>query len=432
MNTDEFQTPNRNTQRLDAAEEKSFKLGLSAEDADLSESQKQSLTAQAAQSDTENLTDRSDLNWDFESQPNQSDEPQEDAAVDFLTELEHQISTVEDIEQEESPALSAQQRVEQLQRQEQNLKQEIAKLQTEYQQLTEQMAQTQTAMGRVVQEALVQLEQRKQSLQLAVEQLERRQERIRTEMRTTFAGASQDLAIRVQGFKDYLTGSLQDLAAAAEQLELVPKTKAEPQQRQSAVKSQPDEEALPSSPQFSEQRFQSTTKQIRRLLDQYRNKPDYYGSPWQLRRTFEPAQAEKVSDWFFKQGGRGALRTMGSRLQNVLISSAVISVLYTLYETRLRVLVLANTPERLGDWRRGLQDCLGVSRADFGSDRGIVLSESPEGVARTAERLIKANQMPLIIVDDSEDKISLSLLQFPLLLAFAPDPQAIRRDDFDF
>jgi len=31
-------------------------------------------------------------------------------------------------------------------------------------------------------------------------------------------------AIRVQGFKDYLTGSLQDLAAA-EQLELVPRRK---------------------------------------------------------------------------------------------------------------------------------------------------------------------------------------------------------------
>jgi len=62
-------------------------------------------------------------------------------------------------------------------------------------------------LGRLVPEALVQLEQRKQALLIAVEQLERRQERIRTEMRTSFAGASQELAIRVQGFKDYLTGS---------------------------------------------------------------------------------------------------------------------------------------------------------------------------------------------------------------------------------
>jgi hypothetical protein len=60
------------------------------------------------------------------------------------------------------------------------------------------------------------------------------------------------------------------------------------------------------------------------------------------------------------------------------------------------------------------------------------LFESADAVAIKAERLIKANEMPLIIIDDSEDKISLSLLQFPLLLAFAPDPQAIRRDDFDF
>jgi chaperonin cofactor prefoldin len=342
--------------------------------------------------------------------------------------LEAQISTVERLE--ETQVESAAQRVADLQHQEQALREEIASLQASYQQLSEQMAQTQSAMGRLVQDALAHLEQRKQSLQIAVEQLERRQERIRTEMRTTFAGTSQDLAIRVQGFKDYLTGSLQDLASSVEQLELVPKAKEEP--KPVVKQPQPAELAPSSTPQFAEQRFQSTTKQIRRLLDQYRNKPDYYGPPWQLRRTFEPVQAERVADWFFKQGGRGALRTMGSRLQNILLSSAIISVLYTLYDTRLRALVLANTPERLGDWRRGLQDCLGITRTDFGPDRGLVLFESPEAVAIKAERLMKANQMPLIIIDDSEDKISLSLLQFPLLLAFAPDPQMIRRDEYDF
>ena len=434
MNADEFQTSKPNTEPLEVAENNSFKLEASAEDTDREELQKQDLTALESATLSEESTAQSELDLNFELEEPWRDRSQEDTAIDFLVELEKQISTVEDIEQEEiNQPSAAEQRVAHLQRQEQNLKQEIASLQASHQQLTEQIAQTQTAMGRVVQEALAHLEQRKQSLQLAIEQLERRQERIRTEMRTTFAGSSQDLAIRVQGFKDYLTGSLQDLAAAAEQMELVPKTKAEPQLEQPVVKhSKPEVETQQDAPQFAEQRFQSTTKQIRRLLDQYRNKPDYYGPPWQLRRTFEPAGAEKVANWFFKQGGRGALRTLGSRLQNVLISSAAISVLYTLYETRLRVLVLANTPERLGDWRRGLQDCLGISRADFGSDRGIVLFESPDAVARTAERLIKANQMPLIIVDDSEDKISLSLLQFPLLLAFAPDPQMVRRDDFDF
>lgn len=361
-------------------------------------------------------------------EPRSTVEPVQDSAIDFLVELEEQLSFVEP-EEDNGAMQEAEARVAELQRQEQALKQEIATLQASYKVLSAQVAETQTAMGRVVEEALVQLEQRKQTLQIAVEQLERRQERIRAEMRTTFAGSSQELAIRVQGFKDYLTGSLQDLAAAAEQLQMMPKVKEEPVLPPSVKQSKPAE--TPSStPQFAEQRFQSSTKQIRRLIDQYRSKPDYYGPPWQLRRTFEPVHAERVSNWFFTQGGRGALRTMGSRLQNILIGSAIISTLSTLHGSSLRALVLANTPERLGEWRRGLQDCLGISRSDFGPERGVVLFESAEAVALKAERIVKANQLPLIIIDDSEDKISLSLLQFPLWLAFAPDPQMSR--DYDY
>jgi hypothetical protein len=37
--------------------------------------------------------------------------------------------------------------------------------------------------------------------------------------------------------------------------------------------------------------------------------------------------------------------------------------------------------------------------------------------------------MPLIIVDETEEMISLSLLQFPLWLAFAPNPTAPRNYD---
>ncbi len=305
-------------------------------------------------------------------------------------------------------------------------------MQANYSSISEQLSQTQNAMSVVVQESLAHLEQRKQALVIAIEQLERRQERIRAEMRTTFAGTSQELAIRVQGFKDYLTGSLQDLAASAEQLQLTP-TKQPPLAPIPSVEPPPPKKVVaPSTPQFTEQRFQSTTKEIRQMLDEYRTKPDYYGEPWKLRRTFEPIHAERVSQWFFNQGGRGALKTMGSRLQNILISSAVISVLSELHGDRLRALILANTPERLGEWRRGLQDCLGIVRADFGPDRGVVLFESADALAIKAERLVKAKELPLIIVDDSEEKISLSLLQFPLLLAFAPDPQMVKEREDDF
>jgi hypothetical protein len=279
----------------------------------------------------------------------------------------------------------------------------------------------------MMKEGLSELEQRKQALQISIEQLERRQDRIRAEMRSTFAGASQDLAIRVQGFKDYLVGSLQDLATAAEQLQLVaptppPAPVREVRESREVRDRDRDPRESEGTPRFAESTFQEQTRQIRKLLDQYRNSPDYYGAPWQLRRTFEPVHAERVANWFFSQGGRGAVRTMGSRLQNILIVAASVSILRRLYGERVRTLVLANSPERLGEWRRGLQDCLGISRNDFGSEQGIVLFEAPEPLAQRADRLVKRGQLPLIIIDEAEDQISLSLLQFPLWLAIAGDP----------
>lgn len=319
-------------------------------------------------------------------------------------------------------------RVDDLRREEQRLKRDIAALKETYERtLTEQTQDAQKMVGRLVREGLGELEQRKQNLQLAVEQLERRQERIREEMRTSFAGVSQDLAVRIQGFKDYLVGSLQDLAVAAEQLELSPKT-AQPSiaqpgsSPQSIPSTQPSSVSVPQL-QFAEQAFEDEVERIRQILDQYRSMPDYYGAPWQLRRTFEPIHAERVSQWFLEQGGRGALRTLGSRLQNILVASAVISVLRTLYGDRVRALILGDTPERLGEWRRGLQDCLGISRSDFGAQRGVVLFEAPEAVSQRADRLIDQDLLPVIIIDEAEESISLAILQFPLWLAFAPDPK---------
>lgn len=317
-----------------------------------------------------------------------------------------------------------------LQQQAQALQQEIEELQTaKAQVLRAQIAEIQAALEQITQENLGQLQQRQQALQITVEQLERRQERVREEMRTSFAGVSRDLAIRVQGFKDYLVTSLQDLVVVAEELDLAPQTKETAPQQQTLPES-----AKPVAPQFAEQGFQEQVRQIRKLIDQYRTAPNYYGAPWQLRRTFEPIHAERVSNWFFTLGGRGALRSMGSRLQNILIASAIISILRSLYGSRVRSLILANTPERLGDWRRGLQDCLGVSRSDFSPERGISLFESPESLVQRADRLVKEGQLPLILIDDSEEQVSLSLLQFPLWLAFAaePQPKPARSSSFDF
>jgi hypothetical protein len=323
------------------------------------------------------------------------------------------------------------------------LRQEIMQLKLEKGQLLEQqLQQTQAKINQLYQEDIQQLEARKKALQISVEQLERRQERIQTEMRSTFAGASQEVAIRVQGFKEYLVTSLQDVTQAAEQLQLLPpaptptpsKLSAQPKSAQKLSSETTSEPATPgrtapasTQPQFATQSFQEEIRAIKRLLEQYRTNPNYYGPAWQLRRTFEPVHADRVAKWFFNLGGRGAVRTLGTRLQNILVASAVISILNELYGDRLHALILANAPERLGDWRRGLQDCLGVERADFGPDQGIGLFESPESLAQKADRLIKDDAIPLILLDDSEETVSLSVLQFPLWLAFVPEPQ-LRRE----
>jgi hypothetical protein len=325
------------------------------------------------------------------------------------------------------------------------LTQEIAELQGVRDRLQADIAQGQRDLGHLIQDGLQELEQRRQNLQISIEQLERRQERIRTEMRTSFAGSSQEIAIRVQSFKEYLVGSLQDLAIAADQLNLPQISELPPPAKQSAPKQaltakQPLAAEPSLSPPttanagFAELPFQEQTKRIRTLLDQYRNRPDYYGPPWLLRRTFEPIHAERVSTWFLTQGGRGAVRTLGSRLQNILITSAAMSILRSLYGDRARLLVLAQSPERLGEWRRGLQDCLGITRSDFGPDRGVALFEDPAPLALKADRLVKEGLMPFIAIDETEEYVSLAMLQFPLWLAFAPNPETppnySRNNDF--
>ena len=279
----------------------------------------------------------------------------------------------------------------------------------------EQIIQTTEIISQILKDGLSELEIRRQKLELSIGQLEKRREKIKDEMRSTFAGASQDLAIRVQGFKDYLVGSLQDLAAAAEKLELTPKTLEVP-----IVKKTREEN---SDTSLSQKGFIEHSRTIKSLIEQYRTNPDYYGPPWQLRRTFEPIHAERVHKWFFNQSGRGTIRATGSRLQNILVASAIIAIAHTIYGEKSKALILVSYPERLGEWRRGLQDCLGISRNDFGPDRGIVLFEAPEPLIQKAERLIDDGQMPIVILDETEEQVNVGLLQFPLWLAFAMDPQ---------
>ena len=349
--------------------------------------------------------------------------------------------------------------IEDLQQQKADLLESIGALKAEQEQLRSQQVQMlQAHLVQMIEEGTKELQERKSALRIEIDKLERRKERINEEMRSNFAGSSKELAIRVQGFKEYLVGSLQDLSRAAEKLELVgdaapPRRRETRQSRdresvredRGSARGRQDRDARSSrrSPegredrgsrrsskpasatQFNEPTFADQSRRIRQLLDKYCNSPDYYGSPWQLRRTFEPTQAKKVQDWFFVQGGRGAIDSSGSRLQNILLASAVISILHGIYGDRSRVLVLTDTPENLGEWRRGMQDCLGISRNDFGSNRGVTLFDAPEILVQRAERLLADKLLPIIIVDETEELLNLSVLKFPIWLAFASTNKSV-------
>lgn len=342
--------------------------------------------------------------------------------------------------------------IEDLKQQKADLLESVAALKAEQEQLrSQQMQVVQSSLVQMLEEGTKELRERKTALRIEIEKLERRQERINQEMRNNFAGSSKELAIRVQGFKEYLVGSLQGLATAAEKLELTKTESPAPRSRErirsqeaprregnrdrernrnrerSRRSSEPGRDTgrdrnnagRPSATQFSESTFADQSRRIRQLLDQYCNSPDYYGSPWQLRRTFEANQAKKVQEWFFGQGGRGTVDSTGSRLQNILVASAAISILHSLYSDRCRVLVLTDTPENLGEWRKGLQDCLGISRSNFGANRGVTLFDSPDVLVQRAERLLADKLLPIIIVDETEELLNLSVLKFPLWMAFA-------------
>ncbi|NJK59914.1 MAG: DUF3086 domain-containing protein, partial [Oscillatoriales cyanobacterium SM2_1_8] len=181
-------------------------------------------------------------------------------------------------------------------------------------------------------------------------------------------------------------------------------------------------------------------QRISQMLERFCNLPDYYGPPWKLRRTFEKVHAQRVSAWFTESAGRGTLRALGTRLQNILLASAAVSVLHELYGEKLRVLVLASSPERLGEWRRGFQDCLGLTREHFGVDKGITLFEDPEPLLSRGDRLLKENLLPLAILDEAEELVPVEVLRLPMVLAFCREgrePVAQERgraveDNWDF
>jgi hypothetical protein len=281
--------------------------------------------------------------------------------------------------------------------------------------------------------ALRELEQQRQALEAEISELSSRRDQLQKEINSSFAGQSDSIARRVKGFQDYLVGALQELAVSAEQMELVVQplvVQPSPLDQEAATKAAT--EAAPvaaAGAAAAAGLFSADEALIREQLQSFQGQPDFYADPWKLRRSLETSGAALLDDWFLSQGGRGAQPSSGSRNRNALITAAAVSILGDLYGERFQTLVLASSPERLGEWRRGLQDCLGLSREDFGPNSGIVLFERPDALIERADRLEERGELPFIVVDAAEPAVEIPILQFPVWLAFAGSPTELALED---
>ena len=270
--------------------------------------------------------------------------------------------------------------------------------------------------------ALTELQSRRQQLEQEIKDLSNRKSQLEKELSNSFAGQSDSIARKVKGFQDYLAGAFQDLAQSVERLELVVQPV--------VVKPSPLDQAKPAPEKEVEgnalavaDTFKPDEELIRECLDQFLSQPDFYADPWKLRRSLDPSDKGLLEDWFFNQGGRGAQPSRGGRARNILVAAALIAIVGELYGDRFQSLVLASKPERLGEWRRGLQDALGLGREDFGPSSGIVLFERGDALVERADRLEERGEVPLILIDAAEQSVEIPVLQFPLWLAFAAGPQ---------
>ena len=286
----------------------------------------------------------------------------------------------------------------------------------------------------VMELALKDLQSRRDALEAEIAELTNRKAQLEEAFKTSFPSQSDALARRVKGFQEYLGGALQDLVQSVESLDLVVQpmvVQPSPLDAQSnngqAKADTPDVAPTPAVADT----FKPDEELIRGALDRFLKQPDVYADPWSLRRSVDGRDTALLEDWFFNQGGRGAQPSRGSRPRNILVGAALIAIIGELYGDQFQCLVLAGGPERLGEWRRGLQDALGLGREDFGPSSGIVLFERGDALVERADRLEERGEVPLILIDAGERFVDIPVLQFPLWLAFAAGPGETYEDDDD-
>ena len=186
------------------------------------------------------------------------------------------------------------------------------------------------SLDKIYDEILSDLVTKKNSLVKEIKELETKKIEIEKDIESNFKGQSDNIAKRVKGFQEYLSGALQNLSQNVEKLELVSQpiiVKPSPldEKKQDNVTSN-----VVNVPALSET-FKPDEEIIKSCFTSFIEQPDFYAEPWKLRRSLDSSDIEIMDDWFFNMGGRGSLESRGSRQKNALLSAGLISILGELY-----------------------------------------------------------------------------------------------------
>ena len=139
-----------------------------------------------------------------------------------------------------------------------------------------------------------------------IKELETKKNEIEKDIESNFKGQSDNIAKRVKGFQEYLTGALQNLSQNVEKLELVSQPIIVKPSPLDEKKQENSTNNVVNVPALSET-FKPDEEIIKSCFSSFTEQPDFYAEPWKLRRSLDSSDIEIMDDWFFNMGGRGSL-----------------------------------------------------------------------------------------------------------------------------
>ena len=127
---------------------------------------------------------------------------------------------------------------------------------------------------------------KKDSLAEEIKELQIKKNELEKDIESNFKGQSDNIAKRVKGFQEYLTGALQNLSQNVEKLELVSQPIIVKPSPLDEKKKENSTNNVVNVPALSET-FKPDEEIIKSCFSSFTEQPDFYAEPWKLRRSLD-------------------------------------------------------------------------------------------------------------------------------------------------